>query len=156
MNYTCLLYGEGGKDRKFLNALIPLMKDYHAKNWFFSTDNAHGSSPEVILESCKRAASGKEYDLILCFIDLDKLKHEKPQGWGLEKTRLEDRYSGIEIIWQIDNAEDEYKLVLGKQYLGKNKINKLAVKEVRRFINSDFWKRILKPIKAKEEEIRIL
>jgi hypothetical protein len=130
------------------------MEQYHAKNWSFQTDNAHGSSPQVILESCKRAVSGKEYDLILCFIDLDQLKLEKPIKWEREKTRLEELNLGIKIIWQIDNAEDEYKSVLGRHQAGKHKINILAVKKIRRFVNSDFWKRILKPIKEREEALK--
>lgn len=66
---------------------------------------------------------------------------------------LEKQYSEFTIIWQIDNAEDEYKKVIGDQYKGKHKLNKLAKQKVAKFINSNFWKRILKPIKDKEREL---
>jgi len=35
----------------------------------------------------------------------------------------------------------------------KHQLNKIAKKEVEKFINSRFWKRILTPIKNKEKEL---
>lgn len=71
--YTCLFFGEGRKDKNFLNALIDNEKfQYHTANWFIQCDNASGRSPKTILEQCKRVVSNYGYDLILCFIDLDQ------------------------------------------------------------------------------------
>lgn len=66
---------------------------------------------------------------------------------------MENEYSSFTIIWQIDNAEDEYRKVLGEQYRNKRKLNKLAKQKVDEFINSGFWNRILKPLKDKEREL---
>jgi len=154
MLYSCLVFSEGGKDKKFLIALIDLPKfKYHTKKWFFNYDNASGSSPEVILERCQSAISGKAYELVLCFIDLDKLKSDYPKIWQKEKARLEKKFSNFYIIWQIDNAEDEYRKVLGDSCCSKHKLNKFAREKIAEFINSDFWKRILKPVKDKEQEL---
>lgn len=155
MQYSCLIFGEGGKDYKFLLCLIDLEKfKYHTNKWFFTPDHASGSSPEVILGQCRKAMFGEQYDLVLCFIDLDKLKSDYPVTWEKEKEEMESRYSNITVIWQIDNAEDEYKKVLGGQYRNKHELNQAAKQESEKFINSDFWKKILKSIKDKEEEFK--
>lgn len=148
--YTCLLFGEGKRDKKFLYALAELPKfRFYTKNWFITFGNGHGQSAADILELCKKEKTGEE-DLVLCFIDLDDLKNDYPNSWkqkkkGLERDAVAEK---IMIIWQIDNAEDEYKNVLGKRYenKGKNEINKVARENIAKFINSGFWKRILKPI----------
>jgi len=155
-SYSCLVFGEGGKDKKFLIALIDLDKfKHHTKKWTFNYDNASGSSPETILNKCWKAISGTNYDLILCFIDLDKLKTDYPEKWKENKKRLENKYSNITIMWQIDNMADEFRKVLRDHCRGKNKLNRAARKKVKEFINSDFWKRILKPIKDKEQELEV-
>ena len=152
--YSCFLFGEGGRDKKFLNALIYNEKfQYYTANWFVKCDNASGKSPKIILEQCKRIISNYDYDLVLCFIDLDKLKHDFPEKWEKEKMKLEEQYSEFKIIWQLDNAEDEYRKVIGDQCKGKHKLNKIARQKIKEFINSDFWKRILSHIKNKEREL---
>lgn len=154
MNFTCLVFGEGGNDKKFLIALIDLPKfKYHTRKWFFTPDNASGSSPKIILEQCKKTASGKSYDLILCFIDLDKLKTDFPDRWKQEQIKLEKKYSNIKIIWQLDSAEDEYKKVIGLKCRSKHRLNRLARQRIAEFVNSELWKRILKPIKDKQQEL---
>lgn len=155
MKYSCLVFSEGGRDKNFLMVLIDLPKfKYHTKKWIFNYDHASGSSPEIILKQCKNVISNANYDLVLCFIDLDKLKSDHKKTWRSEKKELEIRYSDIMIVWQIDKAEDEYKKVLGDLRCGKYKLNKVAKQRVKEFVNSDFWKRILKPIKNKEQELR--
>ena len=154
MKYSFLVFGEGGADKKFLIKLIDLDKfKFHTKKWVPSYDNASGGSPRNILEQCKGATSGKAYHLLLCFIDLDKLKSDFPEQWLLEKNKLEKEFLEFTIIWQLDKAEDEYKRVLGELKCGKSKLNTVARKSVKKFINSDFWKRILQPIKDKEFEL---
>lgn len=156
MKYSCLIFCEGGKDKKFLISLIDLPKfQYYTSNWFFSYDNASGCAPEIILNQCQKSIIGKDFDLVLCFVDLDALKSDHKKNWELEKKKLEEKYLNITIIWQIDKAEDEYRRVLGDQCQSKHKINKFAKQRVEEFINSDFWKRILKPITDKENELKI-
>lgn len=156
MKYSCLVFGEGGRDKKFLMVLIDLPKfKYHTKKWApFNYNSASGSSPEIILKQCCCAVFGKDYDLVLCFIDLDQLKFVYPKTWEKEKEKLEQKFLNFQIIWQIDNAEDEYKRVLGDCCYGKHKLNKAAKQNVKKFINSAFWKKILKAIKDKEIELK--
>ena len=81
MKYSFLVYGEGGTDKKFLIKLIDLEKfRFHTKKWTPSYANASGGSPKTILEKCKMYVSGREYQLVLCFIDLDKLKNDYPRN----------------------------------------------------------------------------
>lgn len=154
--YTCLVYGEGRKDKKFLITLIDLKKfKYHTQKWHFNYDNASGGSPKSILEQCRKTVSNYNYDHIICFIDLDKLKTDFPTTWEKEKIKIEKTYfqHNINIIWQIDKLEDEFKKVLGNMSAGKKEINKLAQKKINKFINSNLWKQILDSIKTKEAKI---
>ena len=64
-----------------------------------------------------------------------------------------EKYKDVIIIWQIDNAEQEYKRVIGDKYRGKTKINKIANKKIQEFKGSDFWKRIRNPILEKQKEL---
>lgn len=112
--YTCFIYGEGKRDKNFLITLFNLKKfQHHSSNWIFQYDSAWGGSAKNILEKCQKESSSFSFDLILCFIDLDKLKEDFPKTWKKEKNTLEEKYPKIKIIWQINNAEDEYKKVLG-------------------------------------------
>jgi len=42
---------------------------------------------------------------------------------------------------------------LGEINIGKRLLNKKAKAEIRKFINSNFWNRILEAIKKKEEDL---
>jgi len=93
--YTCLVYGEGRKDKKFLISLIDLEKfKYHTQKWHFNYDNASGGSPNDILNHCRKSISGYSYDLVLCFIDIDKLKQDFPKNWKKRKLVLEEENIG--------------------------------------------------------------
>jgi len=154
--YQCLFYGEGGKDKKFLYALIDLPQfKYQTSKWTTpSLDNTSGGSPQTILENCRRRISNFEYDLVLCFVDLDQLKSNFPKNWESQKSLLENNYLNykIQIIWQMDNLEEEFSRVLGSNF-GKHKINKLAKNNAKRFINSDYWKRIIFQMKEVEKKL---
>lgn len=98
--YSCLFFAEGRKDKNFLYALIDLEKfKHHTSNWKIITDHASGCSPRTILEQCARIASGMPYHLIVCFIDLDKLKSDYKKTWEKEKIALEQEFSKFKIIW---------------------------------------------------------
>jgi hypothetical protein len=153
--YTAFVFGEGRKDKKFLIALIELEKfKYHTRKWNdFIYGNSHGCSPEDILKDCKKATASSQFDLIMCFIDLDKLKMDYPDQWLRKQQELENKYKEFCIIWQLDCIEDEMKKVLGNIGASKGKLNKLAKENVKKFINSDYWRRILDAIKLREEEL---
>lgn len=152
--YSCLFFSEGRKDKKFLQALAELKSfRYATKNWNIVFDNASGSSPKVILESCRKVTTNSGHDIILCFIDLDKLKEDHSGSWEKVKDDLEKEYSKFVIIWHIDSAEEEYRRVVGGESIGKHQLNKLAKKKIAEFIKSNLWKRILEPIKNRETEL---
>ena len=154
IKHTCLIYGEGRNDKRFLQDLISLDKfKYHTSNWFFSYGNAKGVSTETVLKECARSLLGRSYSLVLCFVDLDDLKNRFPENWQEKKKEIEEKNSKLVIVWQVDNAEDEYEKVLGKQNKKKSQLNKMARKQVERFINSGFWHRILDIIKKKESSL---
>lgn len=156
--YSCLFYSEGGKDKNFLYALSELdkFKKYYAANWQISFGHASGSSPRTILEQCVRESKGISYDLIVCFIDLDKLKDDcKKKDWHKEKEKLEIEFNHFSIIWQEDNLEDEFKRVLGDDYehYGKHKLNQTAKTMTDKFINSKYWNKIKGNIVNREREL---
>ena len=149
-------YGEGRDEKNFLITLIDLKKFRdHTQKWNFNYSNASGCSPKDILEKCKNSVSGCSYDHILCFIDIDKLKQDYITKWKSKKNELEKKYRkyGIEIIWQMNKLEDEFGRVLENTKAGKKEINRLAKKNIKKFINSKFWNKILKAIKKREEEL---
>ncbi len=152
MPYTCLLYGEGPREKKFLFALIELDKfRYHTKLWREPIiDNWHGCSAHDILENCAKRASEAAFDLVICILDIDGLKNDYRETWQQEKSRLEAQYPRIEIIWQIENAEDEYRRVLRVTDLGKHELLKLAIVHIGDFVNSDYWRRIMDCFSRKE------
>lgn len=152
--YTCFLFGEGRRDRNFLRALIDEEKfKYHTIKWFFTYDNASGCSADDVLKLCKKQSSGKSFDLIICFIDLDDLKVSFKKNWQDKKKYLEEKYLNFIIIWQEDNAEDEYRRALNISQKSKVRVNEIAIKNIHKFVKSNFGKRILKAIKNKEEAL---
>lgn len=162
--FTCFLYGEGKRDKKFLNALVETenFKDFIKNNWAPpAVSNYHGCSAKDILDGCCKEINGQTYDLIICFIDLDDLKSDFPKDWENKKCDLEERYYtnfNIIIIWQIEKAEDEYIRVLGNKYKNKKKkdLNKIVVRKINSFIGSKFYKKIIKIFQEKEKQLKSL
>jgi len=153
--YTCFLYSEGGRDYKFLTNLFKVDQiKYHCRKWKITHDHASGCDPEVILTQCSKSISGVPYDLIICVIDRDcyvNRFHVKQMERKIKE--LETKFSGIKIIWQIENAEDEYRKVLDPIKGSKSKLLKQAIKNIDHFIRSDIWKKINKCILEKEKEL---
>ena len=150
------MFGEGKNDKDFIYALSGLGKfEYHTQNWHFNYGNAHGCSALDILKECNREKTGAE-DLVLCFIDLDDLKHDYSQTWEVEKQKLEDNAVayGIIIIWFLDKLEEELSRVLGEGYKGQS-ISREAKNNIEKFINSDLWHRILNVIKECENKLNL-
>ncbi|NCN83182.1 MAG: hypothetical protein GW947_04425 [Candidatus Pacebacteria bacterium] len=97
-SYTGFVFGEGKNEKNFLIALIDLEQfKYQTKLWEFNYDNGHGCSAKDILIKCKNSIIGRSYDVVLCFIDLDDLKHDYPSTWENEKEKLEKFYKEIII-----------------------------------------------------------
>lgn len=153
--FTGLVFGEGRNDKNFLIALINLEKfKRYTKKWApFAFDNGKGCSAEDVLKECRKKMAGNSYDIVLCFIDLDDLKISYPRKWKSEKRALEEKYKDIYIIWQFDKLEDELKRVIGNTEKSKYKVNKKAIKDIKKFINSDYYNRIKTVIQKKEFEL---
>lgn len=154
MKRTYLFYGEGRKDRKFIERISRISQFKHKiGGCSFLFGNSSGGHPSKILRECVKYISGREFDVIICFIDLDKLKEEcsccrkgsTKKYWVSEKTKLEDKYKeyGIKIFWHEDNLEDEICRVIPRATgKGKSATNQMALSNITKFINSNYWKRI--------------
>jgi len=161
--YIFLIYGEGKRDVKFWYLLTNHNKfKYHTKNWKFKYNHASGGEPTNILQQCSREVYDLSYDLVICIIDTDILRKKHPKNWLAIQQKLEKKYKqlNIKILWQDINAEDEFKKIFNKhnlkqkyQKLGKAQLNAFAQKNIKLFINSTLWKRLLTIIKEKEKNI---
>jgi len=152
--YTCLFFGEGGSEKKFLLKLAELKKfEYHTERWIIKHDNTSGGGVEKIIENCAKAKNYYSADLSICFVDIDQLKKVLKTHWVDEKRRLTSKYPDVVIFWQKDNLEDEIRKVLKKPGLSKRKAQSEAHKQIKKFINSDYWKRIFRILNKKEKEL---
>ena len=87
--YSCFVFGEGKRDKDFLIILIDLPKfKYHTRKWKFNYSNSSGGSASTILEKCQKESISCDFDLTLCFMDLDKLKEDFHGTWNEEKSQL--------------------------------------------------------------------
>ena len=92
----CGRVGEGRKDKTFIKNLSSLKKfKYHTSKWTFLLDNASGGSPETILQKCCQTSSNRDFDIVICFIDLDKLKEDFPKNWEKDSSRSLEHKSTI-------------------------------------------------------------
>lgn len=134
--------------------MICKLEDFHVKKWSFSYDNASGGSASYILKKCFEITKGTSYDVIICFIDLDRLKSEKKKDWVIEKKKLEESYLklNISIFWWENNLEEELNRVLSINSCGKWRINKKAKEEMEKFVNSKIWKNILEILRKIEKK----
>lgn len=152
--FSALIYGEGRQDKNFLKSIVDLRKFcWHTNNWIFQFANASGESPRKVLEKCRKKSLEADFDLIICFIDLDVLKDEFPRKWKERVEGLEKDFPDVSIFWHEDNLEDELCKVLGKLNAGKTTINQLAKKNSEKFINSKYWNKLLAIVKQKEAEL---
>lgn len=155
MKLSGLMFGEGVQDKKFIIALMSLRKfKYYTQNWNeFNYDNSTGKFPGNVLESCANSVKGKDYDLVICFVDLDKLKTDYPKDWEKKKEELEKKYNeeDIRIFWHNDKLEDEMnKIIKLDKKKGKKKIRSESHKRIKEFVNSQYWERLIKMIKEAE------
>ncbi len=149
--YTCLLFGEGKDEKNFLYKITSLKKfQFHTKKWSVKIDNASGESPYVIIEKCSKINHG--YDLTVCFIDFDIIKRDANSVRVKDELEKKAEKYEINIIWQINDLEDEFEKVIGK-IKGKREINKKAQENPDDFVNKYHWNKILNYIKREEEKL---
>jgi hypothetical protein len=143
---TCLLFGEGSREKIFFNFLTrhQSFKD-RFPNWWISQDNAHGESCRDVLLKCIHVLSEREYDLVLCFIDTDKLYEDFPKKHKLEKKELESIASekNVVVIWQDKNHEDELLRATNGKISSKNGMKGKLERHAARVLSSEYVKNIL-------------
>ena len=165
--YTCLLFGEAERDYKILQKLSDLDKlHHHTQAWNCTCACHYGESPDGILGQCLNIAIHDEYDLAICLIDLDGLikivqeqsasRHQATRQLLVQQKEMEERahqYHGV-IVWQKNNAEDEYRRVLQTSAItGKHRLNMLARQYPEKFINSKLWCQIITAIQNRQKEL---
>lgn len=145
---SCLLFGEGGKEQIFFRFFekTKRFKNKYYESWEIEHDHASGSSCRTVLTKCINTINGRSFDLVLCFIDLDKLFSDYPDQKRLksEKEELDNlaKDRGINIIWQDRNHEDELSKASGGKLSGKKHMkNRLDRHEIL-IVKSNFLKKI--------------
>lgn len=144
LKLTCLFFGEGKKDNKFILALKGCRNfQYHTRKWVIQNDCHHGEQPRQVLENCRKRANEADFDLVICLVDTDILQEKHGADWVSEKEKLEREFCEINIIWQVPNAEEEYRKALKiKKKMSKHKLNKYAIKNIDSFVGSEFYNKI--------------
>lgn len=144
---AALLFGEGRKEKTFFNFLLGTAKFRELEDeWFIATGHASGSSCRDVLDKCISAKHEREYELILCFIDTDKLAHDYPTTHEKEKEKIEAiaRENGIEIFWQESNHEKVLEEATGGKIKTKAGMKGRLKRHQERVLASDFVKKILR------------
>ena len=162
--YSCLLFGEGKKEKKFLNVLRGLENFQHKTNkWNIRVDSASGGHPKDLLDMCIRLKNVGEY--AVCFFDTDKLEEGlktrslpgKLKKVKVIKIKLDNKAweSGVIIIWQECDLEEEQLRVIGSKHCNKpkNKINNLAIKKFKDFINTPYYIKMINAFEKFEDNI---
>lgn len=157
--FTAYFFGEGGKEKRFFRMFENSEKFKQLlPNWVITPDNAHGESCETILNKCIASCTGnRSYDVVFCFIDLDKLTHDYGHEAEEQKARLEEKAercsANIYIIWQDQDHEQELSRAAGKV------INKARLKQqlnnrrnAIKIMNSGFAKQLIEIMNAFESE----
>lgn len=145
---TGLLFGEGKTEYSFFNFLLKTEKfRYLESDWSLDADHASGASCDDVLRACiQRATNERSYDVILCFIDTDKLYHDFPNDHHKQKTELEAKATlyNIEILWQEEKHEDMIEVASKGKIKGKAGMKKKLERHRELILRSDFVKFIFK------------
>jgi len=150
---SCLFFGEGGKEKNFIIKLLSLEKFlFHTAAWYITPDSSSGGDALTIVNQCAKLS--KNYDLAICLIDMDRLKKDYPKNWKKIQIQIESIDPKIKVVWQIDNLEDEFQRVINNPKLKKSEINTRAKQNIDKFINTDFWHRIISKFKEAEGQAK--
>lgn len=154
--FTALLFGEGGKETRFFAIFEKSAKFKELfPMWSINVDHASGEACKVILEKCIRfCSSNNDFDLVLCFIDTDKLHSDFKDSHEQHKRDLEELASSknIIIVWQEQDHEQELSRAIGRA-INKSRLKQQLKAHEIELINSDFAKRILKHFTDYEEKL---
>jgi len=151
---TVLLFGEGGREKVFFRFLENTDKfKSMASTWRMNMDHASGGSCRDVLEKCIKFIKGISYDVVLCFIDTDKLildfpNHDKfkKEKKDLEKIAKETK---IKIIWQEKNHEEEIERASNGKIKGKGGMKRKLRLHRKLIQNSNFVKIVFNQLKSR-------
>ena|SRR3989338_2100637 len=142
---TVLLFGEGGKEERFFRFLEDTNRfKAISHEWSIYTDHASGSSCREVLKKCIKVIVERSYELVMCFIDTDKLYSDFPNKHEKERKDLEElaKQNSIKIIWQEKNHEDELRVATKGKIKGKGRMKERLKLHEKKLENSNFVKRI--------------
>lgn len=144
---TIGVYTEGGKDSKIINYLVEISQfKYHTNNCQSYFNSGKGGDPHTILVGCKKWKQNTEFDAMLCIVDLDRIYNNPDLNTiiYIKNLELEAEESGIFIIWQDKNLEDELKsaLNLPKKTPGR-KVFSIVKKSPEALLNTSYYRKVL-------------
>ncbi len=142
---TCLLFGEGHREENFFVFLEGTERFKNRfSDWSIQTEHAQGEGCAVVLRKCIQVIEQREFDLVLCFIDTDKLIADYSTTHQKERVKLDNlaKEKGIKIIWQEENHEAELERATGGKITGKAGMKGRLKRHETRLINSQFVKKI--------------
>lgn len=144
---TIGVYTEGGKDSKIINYLVEISQfKYHTNNCQSYFNSGKGGDPYTILVGCKKWKQNTEFDAMLCVVDLDRIYNNPDLNTiiYIKNLELEAEESGIFIIWQDKNLEDELKSALNlSKKTSKSRVFSIVKKNPEALLNTSYYRKVL-------------
>lgn len=144
---TIGVYTEGSKDSKIINYLVEISQfKYHTNNCQSYFNSGKGGDPHTILVGCKKWKQNTEFDAMLCVVDLDRIYDNTKLNHKLyiQDLELKAKESGIFIIWQDKNLEDELKSALNlSKKTSKSRVFSIVKKNPEALLNTSYYRKVL-------------
>lgn len=144
---TIGVYTEGSKDSKIINYLVEISQfKYHTNNCQSYFNSGKGGDPHTILVGCKKWKQNTEFDAMLCVVDLDRIYNNPDLNTiiYIKNLELEAEESGIFIIWQDKNLEDELKSALNlSKKTSKSRVFSIVKKNPEALLNTSYYRKVL-------------
>lgn len=144
---TIGVYTEGSKDSKIINYLVEISQfKYHTNNCQTIFNPGKGGDPHTILVGCKKWKQNTEFDAMLCVVDLDRIYNNTKLNHKLyiQDLELKAKESGIFIIWQDKNLEDELKSALNlSKKTSKSRVFSIVKKNPEALLNTSYYRKVL-------------
>jgi hypothetical protein len=141
------VYTEGSKDSKIINYLVEISQfKYHTNNCQSYFNSGKGGDPHTILVGCKKWKQNTEFDAMLCVVDLDRIYNnpDLKNNLYIKNLELEAEESGIFIIWQDKNLEDELKSALNlPKKTSRSRVFSIVRKNPEALLNTSYYRKVL-------------
>lgn len=95
---------------------------------------------------CKKWKQNTEFDAMLCIVDLDRIYNNPDLNTiiYIKNLELEAEESGIFIIWQDKNLEDELKSALNlSKKTSKSRVFSIVKKNPEALLNTSYYRKVL-------------